>query len=79
MRNVVGMRVLSLLMTFVFFLYCDTYIATYGVRKSHDFVYLLPNMTFVLSVLLYSLFRYHPYGTEAVLEQEVIQRRAMGQ
>jgi hypothetical protein len=69
-RNVVGMRVLSLIMTFVFFLYCDSYVATYGQEKSKDLIYLLPNITFVLSVLLYSIFKYHPEGTAHIHREE---------
>lgn len=71
-RNVVGMRVLSLVMTFVFFLYCDSYVATYGKEKSPELVYLLPNLTFVLSVLLYSIFKYHPEGTARIHREEEV-------
>lgn len=58
LRNVVGMRVLTLIMTFVFFLYCDAYIAAYG--ETRGILYLLPNLSFVLSILLYAIFKYHP-------------------
>ena len=69
-RNVVGMRVLTMIMTYVFFLYCDAYVATYGTGQSKDFVYLLPNLTFVLSILLYAIFQYHPEGRDHILEDE---------
>jgi hypothetical protein len=62
-QNVVGMRILSITMTYVFFLYCDTY-ASYGVNEKKEFFHLLPNFAFVLSMLLYALLRYHPHGAE---------------
>jgi hypothetical protein len=60
MKNVLAMRALTMIVTLVFFLYCDAYLATYGDRNEKDVVLLLPNLTFVLSVLLYTVFKYHP-------------------
>jgi hypothetical protein len=59
-KNLIGMRVLSMLMAMVFFLFVDTYVATYGAAHDAGFALLLPNLTFTLAVLLYSIFRYHP-------------------
>lgn len=60
LRKIVGMRVLTLMMTFVFFLYCDSYMATLAPERKGELTYLLPNIVFVLSVLLYAIFKYHP-------------------
>jgi hypothetical protein len=62
-QNVVGMRILSLMMTYVSLLYCDSY-ASYGANEKKEFLHLLPNFTFVLSMLLYAVLRYHPRGAE---------------
>jgi hypothetical protein len=58
--NLIGMRVLSMVMAVVFFLFVDTYVAAYGVAHDAGFNLLLPNLTFTLAVLLYAVFRYHP-------------------
>ena len=66
-QDLIGMRVLSMVMAVVFFLFvaADAYVATY--RAAHDagFSLLLPNLTFTLAVLLYAVFRYHPLPDEA--------------
>ncbi len=59
-RDALSVRVLVLVTTFVFFLYCDTYFATFGGAPSAKFVHLLPNLVFVLSVLMYAILRYDP-------------------
>jgi hypothetical protein len=59
-KNLIGMRVLALVMAVVFFLFVDTYVAAYGVAHDAGFRLLLPNLTFTLAVLLYAVFRYHP-------------------
>jgi hypothetical protein len=59
-KNLIGMRVLALVMAVVFFLFVDTYIAAYGAAHDAGFNLLLPNLTFTLAVLLYAVFRYHP-------------------
>jgi hypothetical protein len=63
-KNIVGMRILALVMTMVFFLFIDTYVATFDVAHHDEFRLLLPNLTFVLAVLLYAVFRYHPLPEE---------------
>jgi hypothetical protein len=64
-KNIVGMRVLALVMTIVFHLFIDTYIATFdAAHHGDDFKLLLPNLTFVLAVLLYAVFRFHPLPDE---------------
>jgi hypothetical protein len=55
-RNLIGMRVLSMVMAVVFFLFVDTY----GAAHDAGVALLLPNLTFTLAVLLYAVFRYHP-------------------
>lgn len=60
MKNALAMRVLTMIVTLVFFLYCDSYLATYGEQNTKDIVFMLPNLTFVLSILLYTIFKYHP-------------------
>ena len=52
-------------MAVVFFLFVDTYVATYGAAHDAGFALLLPNLTFTLAVLLYAVFRYHPLPDEA--------------
>jgi hypothetical protein len=59
-KNLIGMRVLSMVMAVVFFLFVDTYVAAYGTAQDAGFALLLPNLTFTLAVLLYAVFRYHP-------------------
>jgi hypothetical protein len=58
------MRILALVMTMTFFLYTDTYVATFYVAHQADFKLLLPNLTFTLAVLLYAVFRFHPLPHE---------------
>jgi len=41
LKNVVGMRVLVLTMTFVFFLYCDSYVASFATDRRDDLRFLL--------------------------------------
>lgn len=59
-KRSVAMRILARVMTVVFFLYTDTYAAASDAAH-HDeaFKLLLPNLTCVLSVLLF-VFRYQP-------------------
>ena len=77
-HDVVGMRILSLVMTFVFFLYCDSYIATYGTQQNDRLVYLLPNLSFVLSVLLYAILHYHPHGKEFSMKSRLLRKSRDG-
>jgi F0F1-type ATP synthase assembly protein I len=58
-KDAVAMRVLTLMMSLVFFLYCDSYIYVFssGVGGA---VHYLPNLVFVLSALLYAVLKYHP-------------------
>jgi hypothetical protein len=60
LKNVVGMRVLVLTMTFVFFLYCDSYVASFATDRRDDLRFLFPNVSFTIAVLLYAILRYHP-------------------
>jgi hypothetical protein len=60
LKNVVGMRVLVLTMTFVFFLYCDSYVARFATERRDDLRFLAPNISFTIAVLLYAILRYHP-------------------
>jgi hypothetical protein len=57
-----------MIMTMVFFLFVDTYVATFDAAQQHGdgFKLLLPNLTFVLAVLLYAVFKYHPPADEAI-------------
>jgi hypothetical protein len=64
-KNLIGMRVLSMVMAVVFFLFMDTYVAAYGAAHGAGFSLLLPNLTFTLAVLLYAVFRYHPLSDVA--------------
>ena len=65
-RNLVGMRLLAMIMTIVFFLYADVYFASAGVALHADSLRLLmPNVTFALAVMLYAVFRFHPLPEEA--------------
>lgn len=64
LKNIVGMRVLALMVTLVFFLYCDSYIASFSAAKQGDYTHLLPNIVFVLSVVLFAVFKYHPTSNE---------------
>jgi hypothetical protein len=59
-KNLIGMRLLAMVMTMVFFLYTDCYVATVDAAHTEQFQLLLPNLTFVLAILLYAVFRYHP-------------------
>jgi hypothetical protein len=57
-RNLVGMRLLALVMTVVFFLFADVYIA--AAHQSDSLRLLMPNVAFCLAVMLYSIFKFHP-------------------
>jgi hypothetical protein len=60
-RNLVGMRLLALVMTVVFFLYADDYIASVDAAHQADTLrLLLPNVSFCLSVMLYAILKFHP-------------------
>ena len=66
-KNLIGMRILALVMTMVFFLFIDAYVASYaGSPSNPDAAHaegirlLLPNLTFTLAVLLYAVFKYAP-------------------
>jgi hypothetical protein len=59
-KNLIGTRVLSMVMAVVFFLFVDTYVAAYRAAHGAGFNLLLPNLTLTLAVLLYAVFRYHP-------------------
>ena len=63
-KNVIGMRLLSLMMMVAFFLYSDAYLLAVDASHAGDFKLLLPNLTFVLAVLLYAVFKYHPLPEE---------------
>ena len=58
-KNLIGMRILAMVMAMVFFLYTDCYLATVDAHAG-DIKLLLPNLTFVLAVLLFAVFRYQP-------------------
>jgi hypothetical protein len=59
-QNAIAMRILTMVVVFVFFLYSDSYVASFGTELGSAFVHLLPNLSFVLSVLLYAIFKFHP-------------------
>jgi hypothetical protein len=61
-RNLVGMRLLAMIMTIVFFLFADVYIA--AVHQADTLRTLLPNLAFCLSVMLYATFKYLPSADE---------------
>lgn len=63
-QNVLGMRILSLVMTCIFCLFGDSYLH-YGANEKREFVELLPNFTFVLATMLYAVLCYRPLGTAA--------------
>jgi hypothetical protein len=64
-KNIVGMRILALVMTMVLFPFINTYVATFDVAHHGDeFRLLLPNLTFVLAVLLYAVFKKPPLPDE---------------
>jgi len=58
-KNLIGMRILAMVMAMVFFLYADCYVVTVDAHAG-DIKLLLPNLTFVLAVLFYAVFRYQP-------------------
>jgi hypothetical protein len=59
-RNLVGMRILALVMAVALVLYIDTYIAAVDAAHADGLKMLLPNLTFVLAIMLYAVFRYYP-------------------
>jgi hypothetical protein len=60
-RNLVGMRLLALIMSIVFFLFADVYIASADAAHNADTLrLLLPNVSFSLAVMLYAIFKFHP-------------------
>jgi hypothetical protein len=65
-KNLIGMRLLAMVMTMALFLYTDCYVATIDAAHTEQFRSLLPNLTFLLAILLYAVFRYHPLPEERV-------------
>jgi hypothetical protein len=63
-QNVLGMRILSMVMTYILFLFCDSYLP-YVANEKREFVQLLPNFTFVLSILLYIILCCRPPRPDA--------------
>jgi hypothetical protein len=61
-RNLVGMRLLAMIMTIVFFLFVDTYLA--AIHQADTLRTLMPNMSFCLAVMLFAVFKYHPPADE---------------
>jgi hypothetical protein len=59
-KNFVGMRILALVMSMALVLYIDTYIAAVDAAHADGLKMLLPNLTFVLAIMLYATFRYYP-------------------
>ncbi len=58
-RDLIAMRVLSMMLSLVFFVYCDSY--RYAFSEGATTVQYLPNLTFSLSILLYAVFKYQPH------------------
>lgn len=63
-KDAVAMRILTLMMSLVFFLYCDSYFYVFT-SDAKGVVHYLPNLIFVLSALLYAVLKYHPYQEAA--------------
>src|ERR1041384_4932249 len=55
-KNAVAIRILTMIVVFVFFLYSDSYVASFDSKLGTSFIHLLPNLSFVLSVLFYMIF-----------------------
>jgi hypothetical protein len=70
-RNLVGMRLLAMIMTIVFFLFADVYIA--AVHQADTLRTLMPNLAFCLAVMLYSVFKYHPLPDEPTSQAAEVQ------
>jgi hypothetical protein len=62
-RSLVGMRLLALVMTVVFFLFADVYIAATA-HQADTLKLLMPNLSFSLAIMLYSVFKFHPPADE---------------
>ena len=69
-RNLVGMRILAMTMAMVTMLYVDCFIAATDPTHGGDIKLLLPNLTFVLSVMLYAVFKYYPLPDDAATGAE---------
>ena len=69
-KNLIGMRILAMMMTIVLFLYADVYIATVDAAHQTDIRFLLPNMTFTLAVLLFAVFRYYPLSDDQLAAED---------
>lgn len=62
-KDAVAMRVLTMVMALVFFIYCDSWLYTFSEGgKALQFV---PNLVFVLAALLYAVFKYQPYDARS--------------
>jgi hypothetical protein len=70
-KNLIGMRILALVMTMVFFLFIDAYVASYGAAGADGIRLLLPNLTFTLAVLLYAVFKYAPLSDEPAAASQI--------
>ncbi|MHB8272153.1 hypothetical protein [Bradyrhizobium sp.] len=74
-QNAVAIRILTIVVVFVFFLYSDSYVASFGTELGSAFLHLLPNLSFVLSVLLYAVFKFHPMSPERKDQSAVNSRK----
>jgi hypothetical protein len=68
-RNLVGMRLLAMIMTIVLFVFADTYVA--ALHQADTLRTLMPNMAFALAVMLYAVLRYHPPADDPTSQAEV--------
>jgi hypothetical protein len=59
-KNLVGMRLLALVVSVTLMLYLDLYTSAFDAAGSDGFRMLMPNLVFLLSVLIFAVLRYHP-------------------
>jgi hypothetical protein len=59
-QDVLPVRILSLVITFAFFVYADALMASFSASEQGQFKHLLPNLTFVISMLVYIVFKFKP-------------------
>jgi hypothetical protein len=67
-RNLVGMRLLALVMAVTLLVFADVYVAAADAAHQADSLrLLLPNVSFCLAIMLHAIFRFHPPPDDAAI------------
>lgn len=68
-RNVIGMRILAMMMATIVLLYGDTFVAALDPAHAGDIKLVLPNLSFALAIMLVAVFKYYPLPDDAAMSE----------